>query len=336
MKNKLIQSLSGLGILLVVLGHSRGVLPNLEAEISEIDKLYNFLLNSLNVIVTFHVPLFFFISGYLFLYTKSNIEVKWTIFLMKKIKRLIIPYVFISSLAFPLKVFISKYAMRPQNFSLICYIESIFQPWKNTIIFFWFLPTLFVIFIIGKLLIRQQKSILYDLFLFIFFLICNLLFKHKYNSGFLSFMNIGGALHYFSFFISGAIVFKYRLNFVIHSKYYFVLMFPIIILTYLYLTHVTGFVFLLFMAFSGIMFCSGIVKLLNFKGFELLGIYSYQIYLLSWFPQIFIRIFFGQIFYFNIWLNVFLSLVLGILLPIGFVINIKRSQKRFLKTCFGV
>ena len=65
-----------LGIALVVLGHIQGYGESTG------------LLHLRNFIYQFHVPLFFFLSGFLF-----NETEEWTIFLEKKIKRLYIPYI---------------------------------------------------------------------------------------------------------------------------------------------------------------------------------------------------------------------------------------------------
>lgn len=43
-----------------------------------------------DIIYTFHMPLFMFVSGYVYMITKKNIGYKS--FLIKKIKRLMIPY----------------------------------------------------------------------------------------------------------------------------------------------------------------------------------------------------------------------------------------------------
>ncbi len=68
-----IDSVKGIGILLVVLGHSG---------VPEWAK---------SLIFTFHMPLFFFLSGYLFNYTKYRSDVYW--FIKTKFLRLASPYI---------------------------------------------------------------------------------------------------------------------------------------------------------------------------------------------------------------------------------------------------
>ena len=159
-RNRLISFLQAYGILLVVVGHSfvgyAGVHP-----------LYRW-------IYSFHMPLFMFISGYLLLYTtrrqgRSLSDIRWfggarhtperhsvesipesTVrprqgFLWKKTRRLLVPYVLISTLAFLPKVWLSRYAVHPVELSWTAWGEMLLYPTRNVIIFFWFLPTLFLI-----------------------------------------------------------------------------------------------------------------------------------------------------------------------------------------------
>ncbi len=69
---KWIDVAKGIGILLVILGHN------------------NFDQSFLTVIHTFNMPLFFFISGYLYHYKKYKLNPKY--FISQKFKRLVIPY----------------------------------------------------------------------------------------------------------------------------------------------------------------------------------------------------------------------------------------------------
>ena len=71
------------GIILVLIGHSR-------FEESEIQQKLHVLHGW---IYSFHMPLFFMISGYLFSLTNQNFtEIKAGKFLQKKILRLLVPY----------------------------------------------------------------------------------------------------------------------------------------------------------------------------------------------------------------------------------------------------
>ena len=139
-RDKLISVLQVFGILLVVLGHCQS---GVEPKPLWFDWIY-----------TFHMPLFIFISGYLLKYTselksQSIALTPWwgsKGWIWKKAKRLLVPYFVISTLAFLPKGLMSRFALRPIDMSLGSYLEMLFYPVQNVIGFFWFQPTLFMIF----------------------------------------------------------------------------------------------------------------------------------------------------------------------------------------------
>jgi len=117
MRKRYIDILKGIGVLLVIIGHL-------------VD--YN---SPLKIwIYSFHMPLFFFISG--FLYKKNNKNLK--LFIKKKFKSLLIPYFIfnIISLIFN-PLYISNI---DEVINGIFYIKSS-VPWNSSL---WFLPILFI------------------------------------------------------------------------------------------------------------------------------------------------------------------------------------------------
>jgi fucose 4-O-acetylase-like acetyltransferase len=96
-RNRLISFMQTFGIILVVLGHSTYQLM----QAGHTPAIYKW-------IYTFHMPLFFFISGYLLRYSNDRKGRQLSDmpalgkdgFITKKIKRLLIPYFVISSLVF--------------------------------------------------------------------------------------------------------------------------------------------------------------------------------------------------------------------------------------------
>lgn len=141
MENKKISFLQTFGIILVVLGHTEKTGTS-------------FFIRDL--IYSFHMPLFIFISGYLLKFTTEEKigDIQLNTFVIKKFKRLIIPYLLISSLAYVPKYLLGKFALRPLELSLKDYILNMLYPWDNPIIFFWFLPTIFLIMLLTIVLYR--------------------------------------------------------------------------------------------------------------------------------------------------------------------------------------
>ena len=119
----------GLGILLIVFGHSR-ILSNGNSEIHRI-------------VYSFHVPLFFFISG---LFLNPN-EIFW-VFFIKKTDSLLKPYlVVLLALSIPLLV---------KGFSASKYIFGVLYGNGTTIIWphLWFLPHLWILLIFSYIFVK--------------------------------------------------------------------------------------------------------------------------------------------------------------------------------------
>lgn len=131
--------LKGIGIFLVILGHVGGVSENIS-----------------NVIFSFHMPLFFFVSGFFFKETTLKA------FLFKKGKRILIPYIAFSFLSF-LMYYIPNYNDSKFNFFDFFYgtflgiSDGFYLSWN---IVLWFLPALFLLNLIYLLLEKIKKKFL--------------------------------------------------------------------------------------------------------------------------------------------------------------------------------
>lgn len=175
---KEIDILKGIGIYLVVLGHL-----NLPLAMSK-------------VIFSFHMPLFFFISGFVFK-SKANLE-----FIKDRFNRILMPFYIFSSITFLLYYILNfpKTALTFKDF-LIGTLSGIsndhYLSWNVAL---WFLPSLFflnVFFNFMRHLFRNYAEIL----LLILFLLSLFLIKDR-NWTFLPF-HMGSALLMVPFFIAG-------------------------------------------------------------------------------------------------------------------------------------
>lgn len=137
--------LKGIGIFLVVLGHAGSVNENI-----------------INVIFSFHMPLFFFVSGFFFKETTLKD------FLVKKGKRILIPYIAFSFLSF-LLYYIPNYTH--SKFNLLDFFygtflgisDGFYLSWNIAL---WFLPALFFLNLIYLLLMKiKMKFLIIVLFL---------------------------------------------------------------------------------------------------------------------------------------------------------------------------
>ncbi len=146
-KNYLIFILKSLAILLVVIGHS--IPGNTIAENAPA------LIVVRNVIYAFHMPLFMAVSGYLYAaYTIKNSRKYPTIgsFYADRSKKLLVPYLVLGLCGFLLKGVAARYSFRPYDFSISFYLNGLLRPMESAVQMYWYVLTLFTIFLFHPLL----------------------------------------------------------------------------------------------------------------------------------------------------------------------------------------
>jgi fucose 4-O-acetylase-like acetyltransferase len=140
-RNRFISFLQAFAIVLVVAGH-----------LGDTESAVYGVINSW--IYAFHMPLFMFISGFLMKYTAADADIEPRTFIGKKAVRLLAPYFVISTLVFPIKALLSRWAARPIEMSWADYFHQLIYPADNVVFYFWYLPTLFFIFVIAACALR--------------------------------------------------------------------------------------------------------------------------------------------------------------------------------------
>ena len=95
-----------------------------------------------HVIYTFHMPLFLFISGYIYAKQPSS---KYRSFIGNKAKRLLIPYVFTSVLLITIKLLTAQGMQLENAVSAAAFYEMGYRPVAG--FFLWFIYALFLIFL---------------------------------------------------------------------------------------------------------------------------------------------------------------------------------------------
>lgn len=240
------------------------------------------------------MPLFFFISGYLFIYTTpAGKKLLYSTFVWKKVKRLLIPYIGISTLAFPVKVIFSKFAWNPVEFGIMEFLRTLLFPLENTIFFFWFLPTLFLIFLIAPLfrlaLISEKRRYFTAPFLLL------LIFLNVSNSfETINILCISLSIKYAIYFWIGCLFCQYKDRITLPAPYKFI--FPIclyVIMIFIGIDPKGNWYLILASAVCGIVASYYFISIYTEKRwtfFHFVDGYSYQVYLLSWFPLVILRI----------------------------------------------
>ena len=181
-----IDALKGFAMFLVVLGHSIIVYPINLHENNFFNNLYEF-------VSTFHLPLFFIISGYCFSY-KDNYKQ----YITKKIKRILIPYLIFSLLNILLRILVPSLVNKSDDFVTLL-MNVIFNGGE-----YWFLYTLFMIFVFYPLLYKVNRNKVIAIILEILLLIASLL-NIKVNM-----FCITPLLKYLFYFNSGVLIKIYK------------------------------------------------------------------------------------------------------------------------------
>lgn len=266
------------GIILVVAGHSTYQLGHAGHVPSICRWLY-----------TFHMPLFFFISGYLLKYSNTRKGIQLSDmpalgkdgFITGKARRLLVPYVIISSVVFIPKTMMSAIALRPVDMSVWSYLGMLLYPHTNVIGYFWFLPSLFLIFCMAYIAAKTKAKTNDSL------LILCLITVSIVNPG-TGFLGLDSALYNAVFFAAGYMFRKHMLETVVgrHSATTAAVTFTVSVA--LMYAPDTGVRYLL-SSFNGILMSVALAHLYiagKMRFLDHLDGATYTIYLLSWFPQV--------------------------------------------------
>ncbi|MDI6619131.1 MAG: acyltransferase family protein [Clostridiales bacterium] len=132
--------LKGIGIIFVILGHA-----------PKSGRLFTY-------IFSFHMPLFFFISGYLFSLSRYP---KTLDFIKSRIKSLLIPYCWFSLISIIIFIFTSLSGPNKNSINFLSILKSFILAKRNFIFYnvpLWFLPSLFAVEIVYYLLKKYIKN----------------------------------------------------------------------------------------------------------------------------------------------------------------------------------
>jgi len=282
--NKNMNVLRGIGVFLVVLGHA-----SFKENFVKIVPNTTYLKWLVEFIYTFHMPLFFFISGF---FAKKMFEIKskkeYLSYIKRKSFRLLLPYFTFSILGLAIKLLMSNYANNPVNINTV-FLDILINPWENPIKLLWFIYTLYFIYLLLPLLNKLNNKIK--------LIVLGVSWVIPISYGII--FNINGIIRYSLFVILGYEFYK-KYNLYISRKKYVIK--PILQFLFLILINIkpiqTGNLVNVFelvcslLAISALLDFVHIIKLDGIFGkvFNYLGKYSYDIYLLHWFFQMPVRL----------------------------------------------
>lgn len=315
-----IKWLQAIGIVLVVLGHS---LPE------DILKNNSFVIILIrNFIYSFHMPLFFTISGFLFCYSTSSKNRSYFQLIKNKAEKLLVPYVLLGLLAYIPHYLLSKFANRKMLLTPLEIIYSFLYPHLHSIRFFWFLPVLFIFFLVSPALMIFLKNKKYSI-LGIYFLIILSVFR-PLNIKILGLDIVENYLIHF-FIGMNLLTYQDQLKKFLENKFFILISIAVFSVCYLLFWYmpinnlVVKKLLELIIGLSGVVsiWCVSLILNKPKAAISILSNYSYQIFLLSIFPQVFFKILY-QIGVLNYSFTLILMILSGICIPISISVVLKR------------
>lgn len=301
-----------MGIILVVVGHSFHEYP---------DGKFGSTLLIYRLIYSFHMPLFIFISGFLMAYTirmrQGDFNVKK--FTVDKFKRLMIPFLVLSSVTFIPRSIMSDVADEPIPLTWNAFFASFYEYDSLVIPFFWFLQMSFTLLIIAYLILALFKKLSVNDFVayICMIVIFGLLQMFKLTAPPIFALN--RTVDYAIFFALGAAYERYHEKVDLHIKWTSV---PLLILwAAIWIGCFIAFENTAYMpicSLAGILMCISLAKILEYHNITILDHLigaNYIIFLLSWYFNILCQQVLHHFVALPWWIHSILSLIFGIYIP---------------------
>lgn len=319
-----ISILQGWAMLWVVIGHSfLGSAEHSEMWPVYVRVLYKFA-------YSFHMALFMFTSGYLFYMTRLATGInKWPYkkVIVDKVKRLLIPGIVFSLLAFILKLAFPAEMTRKVGIDFQDILHMVFYPHDNPLREMWFIVTLFWMFIFSPLWKWSLKDEWKTAMTTVLLGIVHFIHPH------IGFLCIGRFFSFAIWFYWGVIMCHTgMIDDVLQKKHYLTLLVGVIIYAIGFKTipecKIIG----------GIIFSIGLALIFNrfipkiFAGFRN---YTYQIFLMGIFCQIFVKILYSHL-SMPYLIAYLLCIIVGLYIPVLISMFIEKTNYNPLLYCVGL
>lgn len=278
---KFIAYLQVIGIILVVFGHSFHEYP--DGSMGKTLLVYRMM-------YSFRMPLFMFVSGFLMVYTcfMDGRSSKWTSFAASKIKRLLIPYFFLTLITFVPRASLSFMADDSITLSAESLFRALFYSGENMVIpLFWFLQASFVLLVVTHLIISlAKKTSVSDVVTYVFLIVLSVsLLVLPFESG--SFFSVSDVVRLAVYFMLGATYCRFHDaidRYIRWTSAYVLLSAAVLWALLFFLTE--GSQWSAICSVFGIMMCISVSKIMECRGITLLDPIigaNYMIFLLSWY-----------------------------------------------------
>ena len=316
--------LQGWSMLLVVIGHV--VLTD-----NMFDDKYPMSSYLYQVIYSFHMALFIFISGWLLYYTSIAKNKSFKTVIKSKVKRLLIPFYVFTIFTILIKLLLAQYVKRPVDVNEI--IETFILYSSNPLKEIWLIVIIIIMNLRYHLYLYMIKTVYREIFMLVLGV---LLFLFSPNNIHVFFFH--KFIYLYFFFILGIITAHHR------------------IIEKINLSVIGGFSLCLFIAFNvlntadvgwlglinrltGILFSTCLCLFLSRRLpslFSSFRDYTFQIYLVGMFPQMALRVWFLNSDLDNMYgVLFFTSIAIGIYIPV-FISRILKKYPTVLNPCLGL
>ena len=321
-----------IGCILVILGHSIPLNWQIPQVIYRADVF----------LYTFHMPLFFFVSGYLFYKTKSFERYTFGAYIKKRSFRLMLPYVALTLIGFIPKILTNRFFGDGARLSVIYFVKAFLVPRENVWGHFWFLPTLLLIslfsFAFAKL--KNKSPAAYGI-------VTVLLFSLTLVPQLTDWFAVNDILKYTCFYALGLLFADSKAESVItgdKTKFVFLLLLPVSVGLFLIpvqnetaqtaLNQVIGMMMLTF-----VLAVSQLADITKTKVGNFLCNKTYSIFILSWPFQSIVSIVFEKAMGLPYYITMPIAFAAGILGPIIVILIVdlieKKIGKRILSPIIG-
>ena len=275
------------------------------------------------------MPLFMFISGFLFYMTRISKNKPYKDTMVDKLKRLYIPMIFFTIATFVPKVVLAPIMKHPAEVSFN-YLMDVFVLYKtNPLAEMWFIVSLIVLMSLYPLYKSVNRSkVMECALLIISFILCISNIECRY-------FQLGHVAYMLVFFYGGILTCKYNVQKYLNNIYSLsisVALFAIINIALPHLPILTNFIGIIF-SFT---LCENISKYIP-NLFSSYRNYTYQIFLMGIFFQMGVRYLYGKeqsvIPY---WILYLLSIAVGVYMPVLISKAIKKLNNKYINICFGL
>ncbi len=316
--------LQGWAMLWVVIGHAP--LDSATGNPPLVQWLYDFA-------YSFHMPLFVFVSGYLFQLTRISRSFTYKDMIVEKLIRLGIPYIVFTVIAMVAKIIIPEAAKRQFSFSFTTFAEALINPSDGPLNELWFILMLLCLFALYPL--WRQGGIKG-----ITIAVGCLLLYHLTPIFSPNILSVSSLCRHAIYFSLGVLAARYRSDALISTRNIVAVLITLAISTlsdWLMPWHIKPFE--MTTALSLIITSIGIANLASHfipQLFFSWRNYTYQIYLMGLFFQIAIKFIYKKGIVANYPLCFVICILAGLYMPVLTSLVAKKINNRFINTCLGL